>query len=76
MSSPIVEQMVGTSPIVEAAAPKDEKAQFEKLFKEGIKGEDFEKAVVEIVRNCMVQMWRSMWQRRSSWRGDVVNQKG
>jgi hypothetical protein len=35
---------------------------------------DFEKAVVEITRNVLVQLYKALWTRRSFWTADLKNQ--
>lgn len=38
-----------------------------------LKGKDFEDAVVEIVRNSLIDLYKSLWIRRSFWSKDIQN---
>jgi hypothetical protein len=37
---------------------------------------DFENAVVEIAKNVLVQLYKSLWSKRSFWIGDLKNSAG
>ena len=45
----------------------------EDLLKKELKGTDFENKVTEIAKNCIIQLFKQLWIKRSSWAIGITN---
>jgi len=71
---PITEGMDNTSisdiqKIIDKELPK----KIEALVKKQLDSNTTEEKIVEIVKNCMTQLFKALWTKRGSWKGSIKN---
>lgn len=48
-------------------------SKVKEILKKELKGTDFEKRTTEIAKNCIIQLFKQLWQKRNSWASGIVN---